>query len=71
MEHAKIHDDAAERLITKILLDPALVENERTVQRAKLINSFMEVYGNFTRTCTECLPGIIYRSFATDEKNGT
>ena len=53
MEHAvdnkvQIHDDAAERLITKLLLDPALVGNERTVQRAKLIDSFMEEYGDFT-----------------------
>ena len=45
---AQIHDDAAERLITKLLLDPALVGNERTVQRAKLIDSFMEEYGAFT-----------------------
>ena len=44
----EIHNDAAERLITKLLLDPALVGNERTVQRAKLIDSFMEEYGDFT-----------------------
>jgi hypothetical protein len=44
----EIHDEAAERLITKLILDPALVGNERTVQRAKLIDSFMEEYGDFT-----------------------
>ena len=45
---AQIHNDAAERLITKLLLDPALVGIERTVQRARLIDSFMEEYGDFT-----------------------
>ena len=44
----EIHGEAAERLITKLILDPALVGNERTVQRAKLIDSFMEEYGDFT-----------------------
>jgi hypothetical protein len=44
----EVHDEAAERLITKLILDPALVGNERTVQRAKLIDSFMEEYGDFT-----------------------
>ena len=44
----EIHDEAAERLITKLMLYPALVGNERTVQRAKLIDSFMEEYGDFT-----------------------
>jgi hypothetical protein len=52
MEHAienktLAHDEAAERLITKLLLDPSLVGNERTVERAKLIDSFMEEYGDF------------------------
>jgi hypothetical protein len=45
------HDEAAERLITKLLLDPSLVGNQRMVERAKLINSFMEEYGNFTNRC--------------------
>ncbi len=44
---AQIHDDGAERPITKLLLDPALVGIERTVQRARLIDSFMEEYGDF------------------------
>ena len=41
------HDGAAERLITKLLLDPSLVGNNSTIQRAKLINTFMEEYGDF------------------------
>ena len=42
------HDAAAERLITKLLIDPACVGNERTIQRARLIDMFMEEYGDFT-----------------------
>jgi len=42
------HDAAAEQLITKLLLDPACVGNERTIQRARLIDTFMEEYGDFT-----------------------
>ena len=41
------HDAAAERLITKLLLDPACIGNERTIQRARLIDTFMEEYGDF------------------------
>ena len=53
MEHAvnnktQIHDDTAERLITKLLLNPALVGNDKIVERAKLIDTFMEEYGDFT-----------------------
>ena len=53
MEHAvnnkdQIHDDAAEWLITKLLLNPDLVGNDKTVERAKLIDTFMEEYGDFT-----------------------
>jgi hypothetical protein len=56
MEHAVenktlTHDEAAERLIMKLLLDPSLVGNKRTVERAKLIDSFMEEYGDFTNRC--------------------
>jgi hypothetical protein len=47
----QIHDDAAERLITKLLLDPALVGNDRTTQRARLIDTFMKEYGDFTGRC--------------------
>jgi hypothetical protein len=66
MEHAVenktlAHDEATERLITKLLLDPSLVGNKRTVERAKLIDSFMEEYGNFTNRCAMFL-GIIYGS---------
>jgi hypothetical protein len=42
------HDGAAERLITKLLFDPSLVGNDWTIQRAKLIDTFMEEYGDFT-----------------------
>ena len=44
----EVHDEAAERLITKLILDPTLVGNERTIQRAKLIDTFMEEFGDFT-----------------------
>ena len=41
MEHAvnnkiQIHDDDAERLITKLLLNPAFVGNDKIVERTKL-----------------------------------
>ena len=42
------HDGVAERLITKLLLDPSLVGNDWTIQRARLIDAFMEEYGDFT-----------------------
>jgi hypothetical protein len=42
------HDQAAKRLITKLILNPTLVGNERNNERAKLINTFMEEYGDFT-----------------------
>jgi hypothetical protein len=42
------HDQAAERLITKLILNPTLVGNERNNERAKLINTFMEEYGDLT-----------------------
>jgi hypothetical protein len=53
MEHAmsnkrQIHDDAVERLITKLLLDPSLVGSAKNTQRAHLIDTFMEEYGDFT-----------------------
>ena len=41
------HDEAAERLITKLLLDPSLVGSARTQERANLIDYFMEEYGDF------------------------
>ena len=49
IEHKSIaHDQAAERLITKLILNPSLVGNERSIERAKLIDTFMEEYGDFT-----------------------
>ena len=42
------HDQAAEHLITKLILNPALVGTERNNSRVKLINTFMEEYGDFT-----------------------
>ena len=42
------HDQAAERLITKLILDSTLVGTKRNNERAKLINTFMEEYGDFT-----------------------
>jgi hypothetical protein len=53
MEHAVdnktlAHDEAAEQLITKLLLDPLLFGNTRTLERAKVIDYFMEEYGDFT-----------------------
>jgi hypothetical protein len=41
------HDEAAELLITKLLLEPSLIGNTRTTERAKLIDSFVEEYGDF------------------------
>jgi len=42
------HDEAAERLITKLILNPTLVGTERNNERAKLIDTFMDEYGDFT-----------------------
>jgi hypothetical protein len=42
------HDQAAERLITKLIQDSTLVGTERNKERAKLIDTFMEEYGDFT-----------------------
>ena len=42
------HDQAAERLITKLILNQTLVGSERNNERAKLIDTFMEEYGDFT-----------------------
>ncbi len=49
IEHKSIaHDQAAERLITKLILNPSLVGNERSIERAKLIDTFMEEYSDVT-----------------------
>jgi hypothetical protein len=42
------HDQAAKWLITKLILNPTLVGTERSNARAKLIDTFMEEYGDFT-----------------------
>jgi hypothetical protein len=42
------HDQAAKWLITKLILNPTLVGNKRNNERAKLIDTFMEEYGDFT-----------------------
>ena len=42
------HDEAAEQLITKLILDPGLVGHAWTVERARLIDTFMVEYSNFT-----------------------
>jgi hypothetical protein len=41
------HDEAAKRLITKLILNPSLVGTKRNNERAKLIKTFMEEYGDF------------------------
>ena len=49
VEHKTInHDKAAKRLITKLIQNPTLVGTERNNERANLIDTFMEEYGDFT-----------------------
>jgi hypothetical protein len=50
MAHAienKFHDNAAKRLITKLIIDRTKVSNDRRQERAKLIDIFLTVYGDF------------------------
>ena len=42
-EHCKVKD----QLITKLLVDPALVDNEREIAISKLIDDFWEDHGYF------------------------
>jgi len=42
------HDQVAEWLITKLILNPTLVGTDRSNERAKLIDTFMEEYREFT-----------------------
>jgi hypothetical protein len=42
------HVQAANQLITKLILNPTLVGTERINERAKLIDIVMEEYGEFT-----------------------
>jgi hypothetical protein len=41
------HDEAAERLITKLILDQNLVGEEWMIPRARLIDTFLTEYGDF------------------------
>jgi hypothetical protein len=42
-----LHDNAAERLITKLIIDRTKVGNNRRQERAKLIDTFLMEYGDF------------------------
>ena len=42
-----LHDDAVERLITRLFVDKSLLGHERTFARAKLIDTFLTEYGDF------------------------
>ena len=49
IEHKTIkHGEAAEWLITKLILNPSLVGTERNNEMATLIDFFMKEYGDFT-----------------------
>lgn len=65
IEHKSIaHDQAAERLITKLILNPSLVGNERSIERAKLIDTFMESMV-ILPTSVDCLLVIIFGLWPT------
>jgi hypothetical protein len=42
------HNQAAKQLITKLIQNPTLVGTKRNNERTKLIETFMEEYGDFT-----------------------
>jgi hypothetical protein len=44
---SQMHNKAAERLITKLILDQSVVGNERRIARANLIDTFLTNYGDF------------------------
>ena len=49
IKHKKFaHEEAAERLIVKLLLNPILVGNMRENEKARLIDKFHEEFGDFT-----------------------
>jgi hypothetical protein len=51
IEHkSQVHDEAVEYLITKLILDPALVGIEKVNTRAQLIDTFAEEYGYYTNS---------------------
>ena len=42
------HEQAAERLIVKLLLRPSLNGNAREIEKARLIDKFHQEFGDFT-----------------------
>ncbi len=42
-----LHDNAAKRFITKLIIDWTKVGNDRRQERAKLIDTFLTEYGDF------------------------
>ena len=43
----QVHDDAAEALIVKLILDPSLVGAAKNEARAELIDTFLKEYNDF------------------------
>ncbi len=43
----QVHDDAAEALIEKLILDPSLVGAAKNRARAELIDTFLKDYNDF------------------------
>jgi hypothetical protein len=43
---SQMHNEAAERLITKLILDQIVVGNERRIAQANLIDTFLTKYGD-------------------------
>jgi hypothetical protein len=44
---SQMHNEAAERLITKLVLDQSIFGNERRIAQANLIDTFLTKYGDF------------------------
>jgi hypothetical protein len=42
------HEQAAERLIMKLLLNPSLIDNAWEIEKARLIDNFHQEFGDFT-----------------------
>mgnify|MGYP006201000185 CR=1 FL=1 len=45
------HEQAAERLIMKLLLNPSLTGNPQEIEKARLIDKFHQEFGDFTGRC--------------------
>ncbi len=58
---SQMHDEAAERLITKLILDRSVVGNERRIARVNLIDTFLTKYGDFIKK-KKPLPAITFGS---------